>query len=271
MKKLWLIAWNEFNYHVRQASFFVALGLMVVLVLLLNWLPGGNPSAISLDLSSLTAVQETLALGESFSSNEPIGYVDLVDLVTPETAADYENMLPYSSEASAKAALLAGEIRHYYVIDEDYVDSGRVRHYSAVAARLTMADSDIEQLLRQSLREQTYADRPDIPSPLEIVWQDQPNPMLSRLPAELNGGILFTAVAIMGLFAYLVNISGALLLDALMRESSARIMEMMVTTTTPAQFLGGKVLGPMIGRTVADVSVTSVIGTADIEALAKEL
>jgi len=31
--------------------------------------------------------------------------------------------------------------------------------------------------------------------------------------------------------------------------------------------LGGKVLGPMIGRTVADVSVTSVVGMADIEAL----
>jgi [acyl-carrier-protein] S-malonyltransferase len=34
--------------------------------------------------------------------------------------------------------------------------------------------------------------------------------------------------------------------------------------------LGGKVLGPMIARTVADVSVTSVVGMADIEALAKE-
>jgi acyl transferase domain-containing protein len=34
--------------------------------------------------------------------------------------------------------------------------------------------------------------------------------------------------------------------------------------------LGGKVLGPMINRTV-DVSVTSVIGMADIEALAKDL
>jgi [acyl-carrier-protein] S-malonyltransferase len=31
--------------------------------------------------------------------------------------------------------------------------------------------------------------------------------------------------------------------------------------------LGGKVLGPMIGRCVADVSVTSVVGMADIEAL----
>lgn len=31
--------------------------------------------------------------------------------------------------------------------------------------------------------------------------------------------------------------------------------------------LGGKVLGPMIGRTVADVSVTSVVGMADIEGL----
>jgi [acyl-carrier-protein] S-malonyltransferase len=35
--------------------------------------------------------------------------------------------------------------------------------------------------------------------------------------------------------------------------------------------LGGKVLGPMIGRTVNDVTVTSVIGMADLEALAKEL
>jgi [acyl-carrier-protein] S-malonyltransferase len=35
--------------------------------------------------------------------------------------------------------------------------------------------------------------------------------------------------------------------------------------------LGGKVLGPMIGRTVTDVTVTSVVGMADIEALIKEL
>lgn len=35
--------------------------------------------------------------------------------------------------------------------------------------------------------------------------------------------------------------------------------------------LGGKVLGPMIGRTVEDVSVTSVVSMTDIEALAKEL
>ncbi len=35
--------------------------------------------------------------------------------------------------------------------------------------------------------------------------------------------------------------------------------------------LGGKVLGPMIGRTIQDVKVVSVITMADIEALAKEL
>lgn len=35
--------------------------------------------------------------------------------------------------------------------------------------------------------------------------------------------------------------------------------------------LGGKVLGPMINRSVADVSVTSVIGMSDIEAILKEL
>lgn len=35
--------------------------------------------------------------------------------------------------------------------------------------------------------------------------------------------------------------------------------------------LGGKVVGPMIGRTVKDMSVTSVVTMADIEALVKEL
>jgi [acyl-carrier-protein] S-malonyltransferase len=35
--------------------------------------------------------------------------------------------------------------------------------------------------------------------------------------------------------------------------------------------LGGKVLGPMIGRTVKDVAVTSVVTMADIEALLKEI
>nr|WP_166175436.1 ACP S-malonyltransferase [Altererythrobacter segetis] len=35
--------------------------------------------------------------------------------------------------------------------------------------------------------------------------------------------------------------------------------------------LGGKVLGPMVSRTVEDVTVTSVVTMADIEALAKEL
>ena len=35
--------------------------------------------------------------------------------------------------------------------------------------------------------------------------------------------------------------------------------------------LGGKVLGPMIGRTVADVSITSTITMADVEALLKDL
>ncbi len=35
--------------------------------------------------------------------------------------------------------------------------------------------------------------------------------------------------------------------------------------------LGGKVLGPMIGRTVNDVTVASVVTMADIEALAKEI
>lgn len=52
------------------------------------------------------------------------------------------------------------------------------------------------------------------------------------------------------------------------RES---VLAMQATGVDQFVELGGKVLGPMIGRTVNDVTVTSVVGMADIEALAKEL
>ncbi|MFM5884309.1 MAG: ACP S-malonyltransferase [Novosphingobium sp.] len=52
------------------------------------------------------------------------------------------------------------------------------------------------------------------------------------------------------------------------RESVAAMQAAGVDTFVE---LGGKVLGPMIGRTVQDVGITSVVGMADIEALAKEL
>jgi [acyl-carrier-protein] S-malonyltransferase len=35
--------------------------------------------------------------------------------------------------------------------------------------------------------------------------------------------------------------------------------------------LGGKVLGPMVKKTVPDAAATSVVSMADIEALAKDL
>jgi ABC-2 type transport system permease protein len=243
VRKLWLVAWTEFLYHVRQVSFFVALVLMVIFVVLLSWLPSGGRQELDFSLETFTAVEETFALGETITASEPVGYVDLAGLILPETLAAYDDLIPYSNEEEAEAALSAGEIRHYYVIEADYLENGRVRHYSAVASSLTMADTTIEALLRDNLRAQAFATRPDIPSFFEITWEDQPNPLLSGLPDTLDQSRLFTGIAILGLFAYLVNISGALLLDALLRESSARIMEVMVTTTSPSQLLGGKVLG----------------------------
>ena len=52
------------------------------------------------------------------------------------------------------------------------------------------------------------------------------------------------------------------------RES---VLAMVAAGTEQVVELGGKVLGPMIGRIVPDAKVTSVITMADIEALAKEL
>lgn len=52
------------------------------------------------------------------------------------------------------------------------------------------------------------------------------------------------------------------------RES---VIAMQAAGVTEFVELGGKVLGPMIGRTIKDVKITSVVTMADIEALLKEI
>jgi ABC-2 type transport system permease protein len=238
MPKLLAVAREELSFHLQQWSFYLSLAVMVGMFAAIGAFPQLRQAVAARplgDVETVFTVQETVTT--------PTGFVDYSGLLTdlpPE-----QNLLVFGSEEDATAALHLGEIDRYYVITPDYIESVTVREYSLDAQLIVGSDSAISLLLRKKLLQQLpdpyLAERLQTPS--IITYDGPPIPTFSFVPADLDTSQLVTAGVVSAFFTFLINISGALLLRALQRESEARVFEIVITSTSPAQFIGGKLLG----------------------------
>jgi ABC-2 type transport system permease protein len=80
-------------------------------------------------------------------------------------------------------------------------------------------------------------------APVNLTRRGPPPPTFNFIPADLDMRRLVSAGLVVGLFAYSLNISGMLMLRAFQRETQAKVLEMLVVSTTPEQFIGGKMAG----------------------------
>lgn len=240
MSKFWLIAREEIMVNLRQPSFYIAAGLMVVIFVAAGAFPRLQEAAAGSPLGDVETV-----LDDDESIKEPIGAVDLAGLVT-EIPEEQDGLILYVDEAAAQTAVAAGEIDKYYLITADYLHTGNVKLVNSNPQLINDTNTGIQAVLRHNLLL-----RSDIPNlanrlndPYTIDWGDQdPPPTFSFLPSDLPLSQLSTAGLVAGLFVYIINTSGFLLLGALQRESEARIMEVLITSSSAVQFVGGKIAG----------------------------
>jgi ABC-2 type transport system permease protein len=80
-------------------------------------------------------------------------------------------------------------------------------------------------------------------TPAVMINEGPPLVEVSFVPADLDLSVLSAALLVSLLFTYIINGSGALLLRAFQREAEAGVLEVVITSVTPAQFIGGKLLG----------------------------
>jgi len=113
MKKFWLVAKYEYLRHVLRKRFIISILSMPIFMIFI------------IAMSFLSVLLQT--------NRTPIGYVDLsgvlANAVQPpdaEKSIDYVKMVPFASEIEADAALQAKEIRAYYVLQPDFLASGKV-------------------------------------------------------------------------------------------------------------------------------------------------
>lgn len=234
MKKFWRVFWYEYRRHVFRRRFLFALfsaPAFIVLMILLSWL------AMRMEVNTT-----------------PIGYLDRSGLLAnpvpppvPEPPGEPVPMMPFESEEAAQAALQAGKIQAYYIVPEDYLDTGRVSLFYLEEPKGPAKEQFSDFLAANLLagQPQEIANRILQGSKMTVTSIDSKQSIsedrwLSLLMPFFIGIIFVVAIAA----------SSGYLLHAVVEEKENRTMEIVITSVSPLQLMGGKIIGDIaIGLT----------------------
>ncbi len=239
MKKLLAVTREELAFHLRQWAFYIT----ALIIPLMFAAAGLLPQLEEVTQETPIAEVETI-FTETTVVKVPTGYVDLANVIKSVPEEQAENFQEFPDEMSAIAALEAEEIESYYVIDAEYVTNGRVTQYSNNPQLLSGGDDVLQRLLRANLLsavDDEVAER--LQQPVNLIREGPPPAAFSFIPSTTDMRELASAGLILLLFAYLINVGGSLILRSLQREVRARVLEVLIVSTTPEQFIGGKLLG----------------------------
>ncbi|MGB9871616.1 MAG: ABC transporter permease [Anaerolineae bacterium] len=254
--KIWTIARHEYLTNLRRTGFLVmtaivpALGL-IALVLTVLLLPRGDAVADWL--------QRQFDVGR-----KPIGVVDRSGYFTPILPEYQESFVLYESEEAAEAALRTDELQAVLVIEEDYLESGRVVALTRASfGEAALADSE---RVRTFLITHLLAGRVDPTLALRAAdpLEDLQARILSSTGQERGGGMVFTFLIPYFLALFLIMTifsSSGYLLQSVAEEKENRIVEIIISSVRPTELMAGKVLGlGALGLTQVLVWLGSVWG-----------
>ncbi|WP_129671866.1 ABC transporter permease [Candidatus Chloroploca sp. Khr17] len=245
MNRLLHVAHHEYLLHVRRRGFVLAtLGL---------------PLLVLVGMALIVIVN--LVRPET-----AIGYVDQSGLFSGAALtalSDHDEpamqLVRFADPEAARAALATGAIESYVVIAPDYAATGALVLYGA--ERLSPPG---QRSLRGALNQGLLA-RADLAADVAMVALDPLAKLESRQvdgtsldPSALGQRIL---AAMLGSLLFMVTIfsSASYLLQALVEEKENRTIEIVTTSISPGQLIGGKVLGlGLLGFTIALVWLSGV-------------
>jgi ABC-2 type transport system permease protein len=229
-----LVMKNEIGTTLRRKAFIImAIGLPLVLGLVALIVGSVNQNAIETAAEAGELPEETEEVVE--------GYVDEGGLIETLPADIPPGCLvAYPDEATAQAALEAEEIAGYYLIAPDYVESGGVTYVQLQFSPMTgdVEAGIIEWVLAVNLLgDEERAER--VWNPLEVF-------VTSLAPEEEvieETWITEMFPTLLSIVLYMVILMPAgLLVTAVTDEKKNQVIEILMSSVTPLQLLGGKIV-----------------------------
>jgi ABC-2 type transport system permease protein len=245
MRNFWLLAKAEYWKMIKRRGFWIGtLGIPVLLVVIMGF-------------SIFVAVRN--------NSDLPIGYVDHSGILAgenypPEAAEDnFTTFEAFTDETAAQTALENGELQAYFVLPVDYLSENSLMYYYWDDSPNEAAYGDIADFIRINVV---------AGQPVNIQERLVEGPDLVVRAAdgsrEFNSEVVFSfLIPFVAAFFFLFVVMGSsgYLLQVVTDEKENRTVEIMMTTVTPTQLVGGKTFGLML------MSLTQIliwVGTAVI-------
>jgi ABC-2 type transport system permease protein len=236
MNKTLMVLRYEFLGTIRRFSFLLfALGIPVLAVIVF--------AAIAILGSRGGSTSQSADTSPSVDLNTE-GYVDYSGLIKeiPENVPA-NVLLPFPDENSARDAFSRGEISSYYVIPQDFIQSGEMIYvnpdYSPVNS------SGQTWVMRQTLVFNLLQGNQELD---QVFWQpiktvEKPVSGTSSGQSGGSSSAFAFAYPMMMIFYILILTSSSLLLNSVGNEKKNRVVEVLLVSVTPQQMLTGKFLG----------------------------
>ena len=235
MNKMMLVAQYEYKRHVFRRGFWVAIFAVPLGILLMMGL--------------------SMFFSFSAADKRPIGIVDEAKLIKSlpvfEKGDIFSDPQPefkaFADQQSARAALDSGQIQAYAVIPNAYLSTYKM-DYHFDKPITSYIQSGLSAVLRDSLMQgKTIPNLSALDRETEFTFQSMDGKKTSsqydwlKITIPIGVGVLFFITVMM---------SGSYLMQAIVEEKENRTMEMMITSTSPTELIGGKIIGDMgIGLT----------------------
>ncbi len=258
MPKLWVIAKHEYLKITRKRSFLLG--------------------TLAMPLFFVAIMAFAVIMVFASEDQRPIGYVDLAGVLTTVTKLPPEKNGPqpvelqaFAAEAQARAALEAGQIQAYYVLPVDYLTSHKTQLIYWDRDPSSSAQRRFDDLVRANLvaaLPQDVAQRAQ--SGVDVTARSVDGQQ------EVSGESFINIIVpfFIGLFFSIVVLSsGSYMLEAVADEKENRTIELMATSLTPGQLIGGKAAGLMavaltqIGILALTIVLALFVGAQFIEVL----
>jgi ABC-2 type transport system permease protein len=229
MNKTLLILRHEFLHMIKRKGFIILTLIVPVLAL------------IGIGIFQLVSPGEP-----SVVETTTIGYVDEAGGFDQYTTQGYIELVRFSTQDAATAALINGDVYEYFVIPPDYLSTGAINRFTL--ERQLETPPFISTAIKNFLTSNMLADK----VPPETIYRIEApvNLVTTRLTetgeiATEQGG--YGNVIIPAIFGLLLALSlqaaSLYMVEGLGDEKESRLIEVLLSSVSARQLLTGKVLG----------------------------
>lgn len=174
----------------------------------------------------------------------PIGVVDLGNVIQ-----DYPDwltqgrLIPLNSEVVAREMTSAGQLQGFYVVEPDYLESGKMRFIKPQISMITelLQQDTLKDLINYNLLGANQERYLRFMNPATFTFEYL-NPETADTRDQSSAGTYWVPYAVTMFFYMIILISSGIMLNAVTKDKENKTIEILLSSAKPLDLFVGKIL-----------------------------